>query len=479
MVRPHASLCALRGAKTLSFNKFIMNWFINAIYVFFYSFGVRAYGAGLWLAAFFSPKARQWRDGRQNWRQRLKTDLAKLNPDNRPVFWLHCASLGEYEQGRSLVELLQQNEAQNYFIALSFFSPSGYEVCKNKAAADWVGYLPLDTAANARDFIDILQPAITVFVRYEFWYHYLSQLKKQNRKLYLISAVFSQNSLVFRPILGRLHRQMLYFYSYIFVQDTASADLLKPLFSVKEENLIFVCGDTRIDAILTSKAKAENAAKNSSKNSSNSMPAALSGWSEGAPVFILASVYVQELPFLLHLSRLLIANNWRVLLVPHNVDTNTISQFQAAFARENLPLDFALWSQLETKNNIDNQLVIIDKIGLLKRLYALSEAAYIGGALTGGNVHNIAEAACYGIATFFGKSRRRFVEAQALTAANLAFLLPQSKTEAQKMAAAETLFAQLIASQKETEKARIKVGLVDFFAAHAGATAKILDKIRG
>lgn len=461
----------------------LLSWLANKIYVFFYSLGLRSYGVGLWLAAFFLPKAKQWRQGRRDWRQRLKAELAKRNPENRPVFWLHCASLGEYEQGRSLVALFRQSEqhkAKNYFVALSFFSPSGYEVCKDKADADWIGYLPLDTAANARDFVAILQPEITVFVRYEFWYHYLSQLKKQGRKLYLISAVFSQNSLIFRPILGRLHRQMLNFYSHIFVQDKESADLLKPLL-LDNKNLsdsrVSVCGDTRIDAILSSKEMAENEAKNGDKNGINSISTALSAWAEAAPVFILASVYVSEMPFLLHLSRLLIAKGWRVLLVPHNIDTATISQFQAAFNLEFEPKAFGFWSQLETCENIDNQLVIIDKIGLLKRLYALGEAAYIGGALSGGNVHNIAEAACYGVVTFFGASRRRFVEAQALAAANLAFLLPLSRSDAEKVAAAKELYTQLLLCQQPTEKARIKAGLAEFFAAHAGATAKILAAV--
>lgn len=452
------------------------SWLANRIYVFFYSLGVRSYGVMLWLAAFFLPKAKQWRQGRRDWRQRLTAELAKRNPENRPVFWLHCASLGEYEQGRSLVALFRQSEqhkAKNYFVALSFFSPSGYEVCKDKADADWVGYLPLDTAGNARDFVAILQPEITVFVRYEFWYHYLSQLKKQGRKLYLISAVFSQNSLIFRPILGRLHRQMLNFYSHIFVQDATSADLLKPLILDNRNTLVSVCGDTRIDAILSSKEKAENEVKNGLK----ALPALLSAWGEGAPVFILASVYVSEMPFLLQLSRMLIANGWRVLLVPHNVDKATISQFRAAFNLDFEANDFGFWSQLETQENIDNQLVIIDKIGLLKRLYALGEAAYIGGALSGGNVHNIAEAACYGVVTFFGASRRRFVEAQALAAANLAFLLPLSRNEAEKLAAAKELFTQLLLCQQPTEKARIKGGLAEFFAAHAGATSKILAAV--
>lgn len=450
----------------------LLSWLAHKIYVFFYSLGVRSYGAGLWLAAFFLPKAKQWRQGRRDWRQRLKADLAKRNPENRPVFWLHCASLGEYEQGRSLVALYRQSEehkSKNYFVALSFFSPSGYEVCKNKADADWVGYLPLDTAANARDFIAILQPEITVFVRYEFWYHYLSQLKNQGRKLYLISAVFSQNSLLCRPIFGRLHRQMLNFYSHIFVQDKESADLLKRLILANKNTLVSVCGDTRIDAILSSKEKAEDEAK----NGINSIPTPLSYWAEAAPVLILASVYVSEMPFLLQLSRMLIAKGWRILLVPHNVDTATISEFRAAFNQHFQTNDFGFWSALEKFDKIDNPLVIIDKIGLLKRLYALGEAAYIGGALSGGNVHNIAEAACYGMVTFFGASRRRFVEAQALAAANLAFLLPLSRGDAEKIAAAKQLFTQLLLCQQPTEKARIKVGLADFFAAHAGATSKI------
>jgi 3-deoxy-D-manno-octulosonic-acid transferase len=458
----------------------LLSWLANKIYVFFYSLGVRSYGAGLWLAAFFLPKAKQWQQGRRDWQQRLKADLAKRNPENRPVFWLHCASLGEYEQGRSLVTLFRQNavnKARDYFVALTFFSPSGYEVCKNKADADWVGYLPLDTAANARNFIAILQPEITVFVRYEFWYHYLSQLKNQGRKLYLISAVFSQNSLLFRPILGRLHRQMLNFYSHIFVQDKESAYLLKRLILANKNTLVSVCGDTRIDAILSSKEKAEDEEKNGKKNGANSIPVLLSAWAEAAPVFILASTYVSEIPFLLHLSRALIADGWRILLVPHNVDTATISQFRAAFNQHFQANGFGFWSALEKFDKIDNPLVIIDKIGLLKRLYALGEAAYIGGALSGGNVHNIAEAACYGMVTFFGASRRRFVEAQALVAANLAFLLPISRSNEEKIVAAEQLFAQLLLCQQPTEKVRIKAGLADFFAAHAGATSKILAAV--
>ena len=208
---------------------------------FIYSLGVRLYGFAILIASLFNNKAKKWKAGRND----IFENLQKAFQGNQsPVIWFHCASLGEFEQGRPVIEEFKQRFPQ-YKILLTFFSPSGYEVRKNYASADYVFYLPLDTHGNAKRFIEIVKPNLAVFVKYEFWFHFLHVLKKKNVPVYLISAKFRGDQYFFRWY-GAWFRKQLKVYSEIFVQDAESESLLKNAGAVQ----VISAGDTRFDRVI-------------------------------------------------------------------------------------------------------------------------------------------------------------------------------------------------------------------------------------
>ncbi|MEY4904885.1 MAG: hypothetical protein RLZZ292_2700, partial [Bacteroidota bacterium] len=181
--------------------------------LFFYNLGIYCYFLIVKIASFFHPKARLWIDGRSDFFSKLKTQLT----DNQNIIWFHCASLGEFEQGRPLIEAIKKEQPQ-YKILLTFFSPSGYEIRKNYAFADYVCYLPLDTARNAQQFLDIVQPKMAFFIKYEFWYHFLKNLHQRQIPTYLVAAIFRPNQIFFKWY-GGFFRKMLDFFTIIFLQE--------------------------------------------------------------------------------------------------------------------------------------------------------------------------------------------------------------------------------------------------------------------
>ncbi len=192
-----------------------------------YNFVVGAYFWGIRFWAFFDEKAKLWVDGRKDIFTRLERDVLPKNADNQRVVWVHCASLGEFEQGRTVLEALKK-QFPTIKILLTFFSPSGYEIRKNYPHADWVYYLPADTSANAQRFLDIVRPSLVLWVKYEFWWHYLTTLKKNKVPVLLISALFRGGQPFFSRY-GGLHREMLSCFTKIFLQNTSSLQLLATL----------------------------------------------------------------------------------------------------------------------------------------------------------------------------------------------------------------------------------------------------------
>lgn len=419
-----------------------------------YNLAIYLYGLAIELGKFFIPKAKLWQNGRKKWREKLTTALKKKQ-DNAPVFWLHCASLGEYEQGRMLMERYKIQHPET-FVLLTFFSPSGYEVKKEAPYADYVCYLPLDTPSNAKDFLAIVKPSIVVFVRYEFWYNYLNNLFLQKIPTYLISAVFEPKSLVFRP-LGKLHRDMLRFYTKVFVQDQYSENLLKEQLNIDT----IVAGDTRIDAIIENKMQGRD------------LPTQVVKWAQKQKVFVFASIYPNEIPFIKKIVQELIGLDWLVLIVPHQIKSQDIQFFKNQLSYHKP----AIFTKLQDNQRVESKLLIIDTIGMLKSLYRLASAAYIGGALQGGNVHNVLEAAVYGIPTYFGTSRRRFVEIEYLVKAELATQLPISKTELEQQQAADTLLDSLPLKLQDSVYKQLSEDLRIYFEQHKDGTIKILEAI--
>ncbi|MEN0051372.1 MAG: glycosyltransferase N-terminal domain-containing protein, partial [Bacteroidota bacterium] len=206
-----------------------------------YSLAIHTYHFLIWLTSFFNEKAKLWMAGRKDIFQKLEQEINKKDR----LLWMHCASLGEFEQGRPIIEKLKSQQPQ-LKILLTFFSPSGYEIRKNYEQADYVFYLPMDTRKNASRFVKTVQPDIAIFVKYEFWYHYLHELKRQQTPAYLISAIFHPKQPFFSSFYGKFFQSILHCFQFLFVQNKNSAKLLQSIDIQHFE----VVGDTRVDRVL-------------------------------------------------------------------------------------------------------------------------------------------------------------------------------------------------------------------------------------
>lgn len=395
------------------------------------------YTLALRLAALWNPKAKKWVTGRKGWQQRLK-QLAGNDP--RPLVWMHCASLGEFEQGRPILETIRSLYPQ-YRIALSFFSPSGFEIRKNYAGADIVCYLPMDGARNARLFVNSLSPALVIWVRYEFWYHYLHTLYKQKIPVVLIAGRFRKKQPFFAWY-GNLHRYMLGCFQHLFVQDQASKDLLA---GIGITNLS-VAGDTRYDRV--------------SEIANNVEPInAVERFVSRHPTIVCGSTWPEDEEELDHFANS--RPDLRFIIAPHEIEEAHLQEIEQLFKHT---VRYSVWlSTPETDHNSANVL-IIDNIGMLSRLYKYGCLAYVGGGFGDDGLHNILEAAVYGIPVIHGPVYDRFPEAAALISAGGGFAVENALE-------LETLLNQLLTNNEAREKASEAAGR--FVADNRGATGKI------
>lgn len=347
------------------------------------------YALLLRIVAVFHPKAKLFLAGRVDIFTKIEN---ALKSENRPIIWIHCASLGEFEQGRPLIEKVKAEQPE-YCIFLTFFSPSGYEIRKNYALADYIFYLPLDTKRNAKQFLKIIQPKVALFVKYELWFHYLNQLKKAKIPVILFSAYFQKNQIFFKWY-GYLHRKMLGFFQQIFVQDLNSKELLK---SIGLNNVV-VAGDTRIDRslkILEEEIDFKNVAI-----------------FKGDQKLIVAGSTWQEDEALLKEFMQFNGRNYKLLIAPHEIKDENIQRILNLFESE-----ICLWDA-ESKILESKHVCIVNTIGNLAFLYKYADLAWVGGGFTKSGIHNIIEPAVFGIPVFFGPNYRRFREAKELLAMN-------------------------------------------------------------
>ncbi|MGP8215288.1 MAG: 3-deoxy-D-manno-octulosonic acid transferase [Bacteroidia bacterium] len=350
---------------------------------FIYSLGIRFYGFAILVASLFNEKAKKWRAGRSN----IFSNLQKsLQGNKAPLIWYHCASLGEFEQGRPVIEAFRQKFPQ-YKILLTFFSPSGYEVRKDYSSADYVFYLPLDTYANAKRFIEIINPQIAVFVKYEFWYNYLHMLGNKGVLIYLISARFRAEQYFFKWY-GAWFRKQLNSYNRIFLQDADSEKILK---ATGVEN-ITVAGDTRFDRVISiaGQAKADNIIE-SLKN--------------GNKLWICGSTWEEDENLIHAVYNRLIASGEKIklLIVPHEIGEKHIKQVTEQFSADR-------YSEVNAGKAGNSNVLVVDKMGMLSSLYHYADVAYIGGGF-GKGIHNLPEAAVFGIPVLFGPNYHKFNEA--------------------------------------------------------------------
>lgn len=358
-----------------------------------YNLFIVFYRWALQLAAFWNPKAKKWVEGRKEWEQAL---IRFRQQDQRPVVWMHCASLGEFEQGRPILEWIRANYP-NHSILLSFFSPSGYEIRKNYTGADYVCYLPVDSARNAGQFIEIANPSLVIWVRYEFWYHYLNILSLKNIPVVLIAGRFRKSQPFFKSY-GRLHRHMLTCFRHLFLQDAASAELLSKIGIQKTT----VAGDTRYDRVSAIAEKFE------------SIPE-IEQFVGNKPVIVCGSTWPEDEEELDHFANT--RPDIRFIIAPHEIYEEHLRDMEKLFKRT---IRFSIWKQTPDTGTTANVL-IIDNIGMLSRLYKYAKLAYVGGGFGDDGLHNILEAAVYGIPVIHGPVYDRFPEATELIEAGGGF----------------------------------------------------------
>jgi 3-deoxy-D-manno-octulosonic-acid transferase len=350
-----------------------------------YTLAIKSYAAGIRLAALFHAKAKLWCAGRKLLWQNLELQCAR----NPKVIWFHCASLGEYEQGKPLIQKLKSSKP-DYTILLTFFSPSGYETAKNDPIADIMTYLPIDTRKNAIRFIRTVKPKCAVFVKYEYWYNMMQQLHNQNIPYYYISAVFRPSQHFFKPY-GRWFAKQLRQVTHFFVQNETSVRLLQSI----GINKVTQTGDTRFDRVFAIASQDCRLPEIELFKQNKKLFVAGSSWPPDET--LLAALFPK------------IAADYKLVIAPHNTDYEHIKSILHKYALYK-PQCYSKASPMDLANA---QVLVIDCIGILSKIYKYSHISYIGGAFKTG-LHNTLEAAVFGVPLFFGPIYNKFDEAVSL-----------------------------------------------------------------
>jgi 3-deoxy-D-manno-octulosonic-acid transferase len=398
-----------------------------------YNIGIVGYGLLIRIASLFNAKAKLFVSGRKNNFDLLRK---KIDPTQRPI-WFHFASLGEFEQGRPVLEQLKLRYP-NQKLVVTFFSPSGYEIRKNYPLAD-VFYLPLDTAPNSKKFIALVNPRLAIFTKYEFWYHYFKTLHEQQIPLYLISGIFRPEQAFFKWY-GGFYRNLLKYVTHFFVQNEQSAALLKSI-GIDEVSL---SGDTRFDRVY------ENA------QSLKQLPI-IAAFCGNSNVFIAGSTWPADEELLVDLAKKY--PEWKFIVAPHEVDEGHINSIVKLFSSDGVRFS----TLKEQTSNAKHQTLIIDNIGMLSSLYQYGKVAYIGGGF-GVGIHNTLEAAAFGLPVIFGPNYQKFQEAKDLIEIGAA----RSISNASELAES---FEYFIGNEKAAADA------AKYVASKKGATELILKKL--
>lgn len=407
--------------------------------MFIYNLVVLLYGFVIRTAAISNAKAKLWFNGRKNWRVQLQKKILPIA--NEKKVWIHCASLGEFEQGRPIMEAIKKQHS-NYKIILTFFSPSGYEVRKDYKGADVVCYLPLDTRKNARDFIGIIKPNLVLFIKYEFWVNFLNEIKLQNITCYLISAVFKDHHPFFKWY-GQLFVKSLNAFKVLFVQDAHSKDLLNGI-GVKN---IEICGDTRFDRVLEIKTRAK-------------LINELNDFKGESKLIIAGSTWPDDEQLVINAYKLLDDSNIKLVIAPHEIDEKSIQQTKDLLVANNL--SFSLFTE---GINANHSVLILNTMGMLSQSYFYADLVYIGGGFNDG-IHNILEPAVYHIpVSFYGSDFVKYNEATDLVKIKAAFNV---LNEHELVAIWQTFL------QNKTELEQLQMNLDAYFVRNSGVTDKVM-----
>ncbi|MBQ7952246.1 MAG: 3-deoxy-D-manno-octulosonic acid transferase [Alistipes sp.] len=349
-----------------------------------YNIGMYCYRLGVAAVSPWHKKARLWRDGRKQLFNRMRASI----DSSAPIVWVHVASLGEFEQGRPIIEKIKA-ERPEYKILLTFFSPSGYEIRKNYQGADYIFYLPIDTKSNAREFLDIVKPQIAVFVKYEYWINLLSELKTRNIPTYIVSAIFRRDSIFFRST-GNMWREALKSFNTIFVQDENSKALLAEL---GHDNVV-VAGDTRFDRVAQIAAAAKKIELIEQFKGDSRLFVAGSSWGPDEDLIVRLANDNPTIKF---------------IVAPHEMEQTRMAKIEQTATG-----GAVRYTKIEG-DIADKQILILDTIGMLSSVYGYADFSYIGGGF-GVGIHNTLEAATFGLPIAFGPNYHKFKEARDMIA---------------------------------------------------------------
>ena len=402
-----------------------------------YELVICLYTLGVAVVSLFNPKARKmWKGGHDAFRVLRE----QVRPDSQYV-WFHAASLGEFEQGRPIIERLRA-EHPEYKILLTFFSPSGYEVRKNYEGADIVCYLPLDTYFSARRFLSLVRPKAAFFIKYEFWWNYLHILKRRGIPVYSVSSIFREGQVVFRWY-GKTFSNVLKCFTHFFVQNDESRRLLARLGITN----VSITGDTRFDRVLQIKRQAKKLPLVEAFKQDYKVFVAGSSWPPDEDIFIR---YFNE------------RRDWKLIIAPHVIGEDHLRQIMSKLERKTVRLTKATEADVR-----EADCLIVDCFGLLSSIYGYGDVAYIGGGF-GVGIHNVLEAAVWGMPVIFGPNNKRFQEAQGLKACGGGIEIDSYEQFAAVM---DTYVADKKALEEDSAKA------AGYVADNAGATDGILGSV--
>jgi 3-deoxy-D-manno-octulosonic-acid transferase len=413
--------------------------------------GLIIYRLFLWLyktgAVLLSPwnkKAASWLSGRKDILNKIK---AALNENKAPLVWMHCASLGEFEQGRPLLETLKKS-FPTHKILLTFFSPSGYEIRKDYNGADYIFYLPMDSVSNARQLLDLAKPQLVLWVKYEYWHYYLHEIKRRRIPLLLISGAFREGQVFFKNY-GSFHNRMLSCFSHLFVQSEESKKMLGTIgFS---EN-VTVSGDTRFDRVI-------NIAENFQP-----IPF-IDSFIREQQVIVAGSTWEEDEEELDHYANT--HPEIKFIIAPHEIDEEHLLDVEKLFQQS---IRYSKWKEDTVSSaGISKNVLIIDNIGMLASLYHYATITYVGGGFGDDGVHNVLEAAVYGKPVIFGPVYEKFREAMELEDAEGAFSIENALE-------LEDVLNKLLTNTDECNRAGD--ASKNYVYSNKGATEKIISFIQ-
>lgn len=399
-----------------------------------------------WLLSFSNKKAFLWHQGRKGLFKNLTQSLYK---NKNPIIWVHSSSLGEYEQGLPIMESIRK-EYPAYKIVVTFFSPSGYEVRKHDQMADYVFYLPIDSPSNANRFLNIVQPSLIIFIKYEFWYYYLKEAHQRNIPLLLVSGIFRKNQLFFKWF-GGLHRKMLSFFDFLFVQNESSAALLQ---TIGLHEKIIVSGDTRFDRVLKISKSFET------------IPV-IENFCNGHQTLVAGSTWTEDDEELDHFANTHLSI--KCIIAPHDIGLDRITECTTLYKHSILFSDYATALEKGIPVPSEKNILIIDNVGMLSRLYRYATITYIGGGFGDDGIHNILEPAVFGKPVVFGPVYDKYVEAEELIELGGAFSIDNALD-------LEKVIVELLDNPEKNAIASL--ASKKYVECKAGATGKVMSIIQ-